>query len=89
MTGRLECDELSSLRGDAVRARDIRKSDHAIGVADIEGVADQRHAERLAQPFDESASAFRHAVTVAVRNTVMRLALTPSAATRRIVACIA
>ena len=66
MPAGLERDELASLGGDAVRARDIRKGDHAVGVADIEGVADQRHAERLAQPFHENPASFGDAVAVGV-----------------------
>ena len=90
MPAGLERDELPPLRGDAVGARDVGKGDHAVGVADIEGVADQRHAERLAQSLHEDLARLRRRRRHrASRNSVMRLALTPSAAARRIVACIA
>jgi hypothetical protein len=66
MPGRLEGDELSSLGGDAVRARCIREGHHAVGVADIEGVAHQRHAERLVQSLHENFALFGDAVAIIV-----------------------
>ena len=59
MPAGLEGDELPPRRGDAVRARRVGKGDHAVGVADIEGVADQRHAERLVQSFHENLARLR------------------------------
>ncbi len=53
-------------RGDAVGARRIREGHHAVGVADIEGVAEQRHAERLVQSLHEDALLLRDAVAINV-----------------------
>ena len=61
----------------------------AVGVADVEGVAHQRHAERLVLAFQEHVPCLGHAVAIASRSSVMRLALTPTAAARRIVLIMA
>ena len=66
MPAGLEADEFLARRRDAVRARHIGKGHHAVGVADIEGVAQQRHAERLAQSFHENLADFGDAVAVLV-----------------------
>ena len=66
MPGGLEAYELLAWRGDAVRARHIREGDHAVGVADIERVAEQRHAERLVQSLHENFALFGDAVAIRV-----------------------
>jgi hypothetical protein len=64
MPRRLERDEFSSLRDDAIRARGIGEGHHAIRVTDIEGVADERHPERLVQSLHERLARFGDAVLV-------------------------
>ena len=66
VAARLEGGEPLARRGDAVGIGDIGKGHHAVGVADIEGVADQRHAERLAEVLHEGAAHFGDAVAVLV-----------------------
>ena len=66
MPAGLEADEFSPGRGDAVRARHIREGHHAVGVADIERVAQQRHAERLVQSLHENLARFGDAVAIGV-----------------------
>ncbi|MCC2662665.1 MAG: hypothetical protein K0S35_587 [Geminicoccaceae bacterium] len=59
--------ELSYLlpwRIDAARARRVGEGHHAIGVADVERIAHQRHAERLVQPLQKHVPNLRHAVAV-------------------------
>src|SRR5690606_4146425 len=41
----LEVDELAARRGDAGLAVGVGEGDDAVGVADVEGVAEKRHAE--------------------------------------------
>ena len=66
MPAGLERGELPPRRGDAVGARRVGEGDHAVGVADIERVAQQRHAERLVQPLQENLARFGHAVAIRV-----------------------
>ncbi len=66
MSGRLEGDKFPSRRGNPIRVRRIGEGHHAIGVADIEGIAQKRHAERLVQPFHESPARFGDAVAIPV-----------------------
>ena len=66
MPARLEGDKFTSLGGDAICAGRIREGDDAVGIADIEGVANERHAERLAQSLHEDPASFGNAVTVAI-----------------------
>ena len=66
MPAGLEGDELPPRRGDAVRARHIGEGHHAVGVADIERVAQQRHAERLVQSLHENLALFGDAVAIGV-----------------------
>src|SRR5207302_1178833 len=66
MPARLEFGELASRRRDACGARRVGEGNHAIGVADIERVAQQRHAERLIEPGEEDLPGFGHAVAVGV-----------------------
>ena len=66
MPAGLEVDQLAPRRGDAGRARRVGEGDHAIGVADVERVAQQRHAERLVQPFQEHLPDFGDAVAIRV-----------------------
>src|SRR4029077_15222966 len=53
MPRRLERRESLSRPSDAIRARRIWESHHAVGIADIESLAQQRHAERLVQSLHE------------------------------------
>ena len=64
MPAGLEGDEFLALRGDALGARHIGEGYDAVGVADIEGVAEQRHAERLAQSLHENFALFGDAVAI-------------------------
>ena len=66
MPAGLEGGEFPPLGGDAVRTRRIWEGHHAVGVADIERVAHERHAERLVQPFHESFALFGDAVAIRV-----------------------
>ena len=66
MPGRLERHELSPRCGDAACARRVGKGHHAVGVADVEGVADERHAEGLVLAVQKHLSGFRHAVAIGV-----------------------
>ena len=66
MPAGLEAGEFPPWRGDAVRARRIREGHHAVGVADIECVAQQRHAERLVQSLHENFALFGDAVAIGV-----------------------
>src|SRR5689334_6020296 len=66
MAAWLERRQPASWCGDAARARRIGKGKDPVGVADIEGVADQRHAERLVQSLEKHALDFRDAVAVAI-----------------------
>ena len=66
MAAGLEIHELAPRRGDARRARRIGEGDDAIGIADIESVAQQRHAEGLVQPFQEHFPDFGHAIAIRV-----------------------
>ena len=66
MPVRLEGDEFPARPGDAVRARHIGEGHHAVGVADIERVAEQRHAERLVQSLNEDLALFGDAVGIGV-----------------------
>ena len=66
MAAGLEAGELAPGRGDPGVARGIGKGDHPVGVADIEGIADQRHAEGLVQPVEEGLARLGDAVAVAV-----------------------
>ncbi len=63
---RLEFDEASAGAGEAVGARAVGEGHDAVGVADIEGVAHQRHAEGLVLALEEHVPLFRHAVAVLV-----------------------
>jgi len=89
MPGGFELDELAARRGDAAGARRTRESDHAIRVADVERVADQRHAERLALVFQEDLAGSATPSPSSSRNSVTRLALTPIAAARLMVPTMA
>ena len=52
--------------GYAGRARLIGEDDHAIRIADVERVAEQRHAERLVQPVEEHVPGLGDAVVIGV-----------------------
>ena len=69
MAAGLEGGEFPPRRGDAVGARGIGEGHHAVGVADIERVAQQRHAERLVQSLHEHFALFGDAVAIARRAT--------------------
>ena len=45
---------------------DVGEGHHAIGVADVERIAHQRHAERLVQSLQKHVPGFRHTVAVRV-----------------------
>ncbi len=66
MPAGLEADELAARRGDAVGARRVGERHHAVGIADIERVTQQRHAERLVQSLHESFARFGDAVAIRV-----------------------
>jgi hypothetical protein len=66
MAGRLELDKPSARAGDAVGARRVGEGHHAVGVADVERVAHQCHAEGLVLALQEHLACFRHAVAIAV-----------------------
>jgi len=66
MPAGLEFGQLPPGRRDAGGTRRVGEGDHAIGVADIEGIAEQRHAERLAQPLQERFLRFGYAVAIGV-----------------------
>ena len=66
MPAGLEGGESPPRRGDAVRARRIGEGHHAVGVADIERVAHERHAERLVQSLHENFALFGDAVAIRV-----------------------
>ena len=66
MPAGLERGQLAPRRRDAARARRIGEGDHAVGVADVECVADQRHAEWLVQPVEEHIADLGDAVAVRV-----------------------
>ncbi len=53
-------------RGDAARAGGVGKRNYAIGVADVEGIAQQRHAERLVQPFHKHVVDLGDAIAIRV-----------------------
>src|SRR6187455_631651 len=77
MPAGLEADELLPRRRDAVRAGHIGEGHHAVGVADIERVAQQRHAERLVQSLHENFTLFRDPIAIGVaqqRDAVRALA---------------
>ena len=66
MPAGFELSHLPPWRIDAARARRVGEGDHAIGVADVERIAQQRHAERLVQALKKHLSSFGHAVAVRV-----------------------
>ncbi len=66
MPGWLERDELPSRCGDAAGARRVGEGHHAVGVADVEGIAHKRHAEGLALALQKHLACFRHAVAIGV-----------------------
>ena len=66
MAARLEGGEFPPRRGDVVRAHYVRKCHDAVGVADIERVAQQCHAERLIQSLHEGLAFFGDAVAIGV-----------------------
>ena len=66
MPARLEGSQLRGRRGDAGLSGDIGKGHQSIGVADVERVTDQRHAERLVQVFQERLLDFGHAIAIGV-----------------------
>ena len=72
----LEVDQLFSRRGNARCPLGIGEGDDAVGVADIEGLVDERHAERLVQSLQKHFSHFRDTVAIGVppeRNAVSAL----------------
>ena len=72
------------------RTRRVGEGNHAVGVADVERIAHQRHAERLVQSLQKQLLGFGHAVAdSASRSSVMRFALTPMASARFIVLTMA
>ena len=89
MSAGLEPNQLATRRSDAVCACVIGKGDDSIGVADIERLADQRHAERLVQAVQEHVLTSATPSLSASRSRVMRFALTPMAAARFIVLTMA
>ncbi len=66
MAAGLERGQFLARRGDLVRARHIGEDHHAIGVADVEFVAQQRHAEGLVQPLHEHLLDFGDAIAIRV-----------------------
>jgi hypothetical protein len=62
----LEARELAARPGEAGGACGIGEGHHAVGVADIEGIAQQRHAERLSLPFEKGVAHFGHAIAVGI-----------------------
>ena len=61
-----EIGQLSSRSADAGGSRGVWEGNHAIGVADVESIAEKRHAERLVQPVEEHLADFGHAVAIRV-----------------------
>ncbi len=61
-----QVDDLASRLADSRLARLVREAHDRVGVGDVEVVADERHAERRHQPFEEGGTALRDAVAVAV-----------------------
>ena len=82
----LEGDKSRSCCSDAVRACHIGEGHHAISVADVKGVTQQRHAERLVQSLHEGPRRFSAMPSPSLsRDDVMQLsALAPTASARRI-----
>ena len=62
----LEAGEAAPRRGDARRARRVGEGQHAVGVADVEGVAEQRHAEGLVEVLEQGVALLGHAVAVGI-----------------------
>jgi hypothetical protein len=62
---------------------------HAVGVADIERVAHERHAEQLVQSLHENFAPFGDAVAIRVAQQRDAVGADARAAARLIVACIA
>jgi hypothetical protein len=62
----LECREPASRHGDARRAGRVGKGDHAVGVAHVKRIAQQRHAKRLAQVLEQWLADLGHTVIVRV-----------------------
>jgi len=74
---------------DAVRPRHYGKRHHAVGVADVERVAEQRHAERLVQSLHEGFTRFGDAIAIPSRKQRDAVRADAERSGRRIVACIA
>jgi hypothetical protein len=62
----IEGGQFTPRRRDAGRVRSVGECDYAVGIADIERLADQRHAEGLIEPLHESLAHFGDAVALGV-----------------------
>ena len=66
MAAGLERCELPPRRGDAAGPRGVGEGHHAVGVADVERVAQQRHAERLVQSLQKNLADLGYAVAIRI-----------------------